>query len=51
MNELGMALAQEGAHIGHQAERDGIVTADLLGIDVDMDQFRRRNGEGIAWNP
>ena len=46
-----MHLPQEGAHVGHQAERDRIVAADLLGIDVDMDQPRRRNGEGVAGNP
>ena len=42
------ALPQERPHVGHQAERHRIVAADLLGIDVDMDQFGRRDGEGIA---
>ena len=46
-----MDLAQEGAHIGHQPERDRIIAADLLGIDIDMDELRRRDGEGIAGNP
>ena len=36
--EFGMDLAQEGAHIGHQAERDRIVAADFLRIDVDMNE-------------
>ena len=46
-----MNLPQEGAHIGHQPERDRIVAADLLGIDVDVNEPGRRNGEGIAGNP
>ena len=46
-----MNLAQEGAHIGHQAERDRIVAADFLGVDVDVNEPRRRNGEGIAGDP
>ena len=46
--EFGVNLPQKGAHIGHQAERDRIVAADFLGIDVDMNQSCRRNGEGIA---
>ena len=46
--ELGQHLAQEGAHVGHQPERDRIVAADLLRIDVDVDELRRRDGEGIA---
>ena len=49
--EFGMHLPQEGVHIGHQPERDRIITADLFGIDVDMDQPRRRDGEGIARYP
>ena len=46
-----MDLLQEGADIRHQAERNGIIAADLFRIDVDMDQPRRRNGEGVAGNP
>ena len=49
--EFGVYLPQEGAHVGHQAERDRIIAADLLGIDVDMDQPRRRDGEGVAGDP
>ncbi len=46
-----MDLPQEGSHIGHQAECDGIIAADFLGVDVDMNEFRRRDGEGVAGNP
>ena len=49
--ELGEHLAQEGAHVGHQAERNRIIAADLLRIDVDVNEFGRRNGEGVARNP
>ena len=46
-----MHLAQEGAHVGHQAERNRIVAADLLRIDIDVDQLRRRDGERVARDP
>ena len=49
--ELRQHLAQERAHIRHQPERDRIVARDLVGIDVDMDELRRRNGEGVARQP
>ena len=49
--ELGENLAQERPYVSHQAERDRIIAADLLRIDVDMNELRRRNGEGIARNP
>ena len=49
--DLGQHLAQERAHVRHQAERDRIVAADLLRVDVDMDQFGRRDGEGVAGDP
>jgi len=45
--EFGMQLPQEGAHVRHQAECYRIVAADFLGIDVDVNQSRRRNGEGV----
>ncbi len=46
--DLGEKLAQEGAHIGHQAERDRVVAGDLVGIDIDVDQLGRRDGERVA---
>ena len=49
--EFAQNLPQEGADIGHQAERDRIVAADLVGIDVDMDELGRRDVEGIAGYP
>jgi hypothetical protein len=49
--QFGVQLAQEGTHIGHQTERDRVVAANLLGIDVDMNEFGRGNGERIARNP
>src|SRR5947208_1128478 len=49
--EFGEHLAQEGAYVRHQAERDRIVARDLLGIDVDVDELRRRDREGIAGEP
>ena len=49
--EFGEHLAQEGAHVGHQPERDRIIAADLVRIDVDMNELGRRNGEGVAGNP
>ena len=33
--------------IGHGADLDRIVAADLAGIDVDMDQLGGRNAEGV----
>ena len=49
--ELGQHLAQERAHVRHQAERDRIVARDLVGIDVDVDELGRRDGERIAGQP
>ena len=49
--ELGVDLPQEGADIGHEAERHRIVARDLVRIDVDMDQLGRRDGEGVAGDP
>ena len=43
--ELRQQLAQERAHIRHQAESDGIIARDLVGIDIHMDELGRRNGE------
>ena len=37
--EFGEDLAQEGADVGHQAERDRIVAADLVRIDVDVNEL------------
>ena len=49
--EFGMKLPQEGTHIGHQAERDRIIAADLFRVDIDMNELGGRNGEGIARDP
>ncbi len=49
--EFGQQLAQESAHVRHQPESDGIVSADLVRVDVDMDQPGRRDGEGVARDP
>ena len=49
--ELGQHLAQEGAHVRHQAERHRVVAGDLLGIDVDVDQPGRRDRERVAGQP
>ena len=49
--QFGMNLPQEGTHIGHQAERHRIIAADFLRIDIDVNEFCRRNGEGIARDP
>lgn len=49
--ELREHLPQEGAHIRHQTERNRIIAADLLRIDVDVDQPCGRNSEGVAGNP
>ena len=49
--EFRQHLAQEGPHVRHQAERDRIVAADLLRIDVDVDELGRRDGERVARNP
>ena len=46
-----MELPQEGTHIGHQPQCHRIVAADLLGIDVDMNELRRRDREGITGDP
>ena len=43
--ELRQQLAQERAHIRHQAESDRIIARDLVGIDIHMDELGRRNGE------
>jgi hypothetical protein len=49
--KLAKELAEESSHVRHQPECDGIIAADLLRIDVDMDQPGRRDGEGIAGDP
>ncbi|OIQ63383.1 hypothetical protein GALL_550760 [mine drainage metagenome] len=49
--EFGVNLAQKSEYVGHQAERDRIIATDLLGVDVDVNEPGRRNGEGIAGNP
>ena len=46
-----MNLPQKGAHIRHQAERHRIVAPDFFRIDVDVNEPRRRDGEGIAGDP
>ena len=40
--QFGVQLAQEGTHIGHQTERDRLVAANFLGIDVDVNEFGRK---------
>jgi hypothetical protein len=40
---LHVHLAQEGAHVGHQAERARVIAADFFRIDVDVGG--RRPGE------
>src|SRR5947208_12265376 len=37
--------------IGHQPERHWIIAGDLVGIDVDVDELGRWNGERIAGKP
>ena len=49
--ELSQELAQEGTHVGHQPERDRIVAADFLRVDIDMDELRRRDRERVALQP
>ena len=49
--ELRQHLVQEGAHVRHQPERDRVIAGDLVGIDVDMDELGRRDGEGVAGQP
>ena len=49
--EFANDLAEKRPHIRHQAERHRIVAPDLLWIDVHMDEFRRRDREGIPWKP
>src|SRR5579864_6879062 len=49
--ELPMNLTKEGADIRHQAECNRIVTADLLGIDIDVNETRRWNRERVTGYP
>ncbi len=49
--ELGQKLAQEGARVGQDAEVGRIVAAELLRIDVDMDQLGVREVPRIAGQP
>src|SRR5260370_1051855 len=44
-------LAQERAHVGHQAERPRIVAADFVPGDVHVDEPRGRDRERIAGKP
>src|SRR5262249_14575672 len=43
--ELRQHLLEKGTHVGHQPERDRIIAGDLVGIDVDVDELGRWNGE------
>ena len=49
--ELSEKLAQERAHVRHQAESDRVVAGDLVGIDVHMNKLGRGNGERVAREP
>ena len=49
--DLRQHLLEKGAHVGHQPERHWIIAGDLVGIDVDVDELGRWNGERIAGKP